>query len=62
MFALQLYYGIVIRTFCNKKLLYKKLVLNFMANHSRNTIVIIVYCSHNNRKQKKNYEAFSTEA
>ena len=34
-----------------KKLLYKKLVLNLLANKNTNTIG---YCSHNNGKLKKN--------
>ena len=42
-----------------EKLLYKKLVLNFLTNYNRN---ILGYCSHNSREQMKNPETFSNEA
>ena len=42
----------------SKKLLYKKLVLNFLTKYNNNTIS---YCSHNSREQMKNSENFSNE-
>ena len=44
---------------CYEKPLHKKLLLNFLTNHNRNTIG---YCSHNSREQMKNPETFSNEA
>ena len=40
----------ILTHFFNKKLLYKKFVLSFLANNNRNTIG---YCSHDNREKKK---------
>ena len=43
---------------CYTDIFYKKFLLNALANY----ITDKIHCFHNNRKQKKNEETFSTDA